>query len=171
MGNDIAYGFLPAQILAWVEEAADRLLAHTSDVILTDLPAETVQSLSPPSFLFFRTLFLPSSRVGRDATVARMNDVNQGLASLASKRQLRLVHLKPHWYGLDPIHFRPGCWREAWREILLGEESALPVPPLSLREWARLQTLPPDRRWLLGVERSSPQSGRRLGRGGRIWLY
>lgn len=49
VGNDILYGFPPAQILSWVEEAADRLLAHTSDVTLTDLPLESVKRLSPRS--------------------------------------------------------------------------------------------------------------------------
>jgi hypothetical protein len=101
----------------------------------------------------------------------RVGEVNQGLAALAARKKLRLVHLKPEWYGFDPIHFRPACWRQAWRDILLGEASASPAARLSLYEWARLLALPPDRRQLFGLEQATPQAGRRLSRGGRLWLY
>lgn len=171
VGNDILYGFSPAQILAWVEEAIDRLLAHTRDVIITDLPAHRVRRLSRSQFLFFRTLFFPPSRVSRDEAFARVDEVNRGLARLAADHGLRLVHLRSEWYDFDPIHFRPAIWPEAWREILLGEESAAFSTPFSPLEWARLHTLPPDRRWFFGVEQATPQSGRRLRRGGRLWLY
>jgi hypothetical protein len=171
VGDDIAYGFDSARILAWIEQTAARLLAHTRDVVITDLPVESVRRLSPAGFLFSRTLFFPSSRVSRDVTFARMEEVNQGLGRLAAERKLRLVHLKPEWYGIDPIHLRPGAWREAWREILLGDESAPPAAPLSALEWASVHTRAPHRRWLLGLEQNTPQPGRRLRRGGRLWSY
>lgn len=171
VGNDILYGFSPAQILSWVEEATDRLLAHTRDVILTDLPAHRVRRLSNAKFLFFRTLFFPPSRVSRDEAVARVDEVSRGLARLASDRGLRLAHLKSEWYAFDPIHFRPAVWRKAWREILLGDEPGGGAAPFSPLEWARLHTLPPDRRWFFGLEQSTPQTGRTLARGGRLWLF
>jgi hypothetical protein len=31
--------------------------------------------------------------------------------------------------------------------------------------------MPPERQWLLGVERFSPQSGKALPSGSRVWLY
>ena len=64
VGNDIAYGVLPAEILERAEEGAARLLAHTSDVTITDLPVESVKRLSPAKFLFFRTLFFLSNKNG-----------------------------------------------------------------------------------------------------------
>jgi hypothetical protein len=171
VGNDILYGFLPAQILEWVEEAAVRLLAHTPDVTITDLPVESVRRLSTRKFLFFRTLFFPSSRVSRDEAFERVHAVSQGLVRLAASRRLRLVHLKPEWYDVDPIHFRPEVWPAAWREIAVGGQSTALPTPFSTLEWARLQTLPPDRRWFFGLEQATPQSGRRLRRGGRLWLF
>ena len=171
VGNDILYGFLPAQILEWVEEAAARLLAHTLDVTITDLPVESVRRLSPRKFLFFRTLFFPSSRVSRDEAFERLDEINRGLCRLAASRRLRLVHLKPEWYDVDPIHFRHAVWPVAWRQILLGEESAALATRFSPTEWARLHTLAPERRWFFGLEQTAPQSGRQLRRGARLWLF
>ncbi len=171
VGNDILYGFAPSQILAWVEEAATRLLAHTRDVILAGLPAQSVKGLSNAKFLFFRTLFFPPSRVSRAEAFASVDEVNRGLARLAEERGLRLVSLRPEWYDFDPIHFRPAVWRGAWSEILLGGEAASGAGPFSPLEWARLHTLPPERRWFLGLEQATPQAGRSLSRGGRLWLF
>ena len=171
VGNDILYGFSPAQILSWVEEAADRLLAHTRDVIITDLPTHRVRLLSPAKFLFFRTLFFPPSRVSRDEAFTRLDEVSRGLARLAADRRLRFVPMRPEWYAFDPIHFRRAAWETAWREILLGEGPAATATPFSPLEWARLHTLPPERRFFFGLEQNTPQSGRALRRGGRLWVY
>jgi hypothetical protein len=171
VGNDIPYGFAPSQILGWVEEAVTRLLVHTRDVTVAGLPAESVKRLSNARFLFFRTLFFPPCRVSRAEAFASVDEVNRGLARLAEERSLRLVHLRPEWYHFDPIHFRPSVWPRAWSEILLGGESAQGAAPFSPLEWARLHTLAPERRWLFGLEQATPQNGRRLSRGGRLWLF
>ncbi|MEO8501919.1 MAG: SGNH/GDSL hydrolase family protein [Vicinamibacteria bacterium] len=171
VGNDILYGFLPAQIVAWVEEAADRLRAYTPDVVITSLPTHNVGRLSSAKFLFFRSLFFPPSRVTRDQAFERVAEVNLGLAGLAASKGLRFVNLRPEWYGVDPIHLRPRVWRTAWREILMGEGTVGGATRFSGLEWARLHTFPPERRWWFGIEQATPQSGRRLRRGGRLWLY
>lgn len=171
VGNDILYGFSPAQILSWVGEATDRLLAHTSDVTITDLPLASVKRLSPAKFLFFRSLFFPPCRLSRDEAFARVDEVNAGLIELAASRQLRLLRLRPDWYGFDPIHFRPAFWGEAWNEILGGRDASRPGPRFSPVEWARLHTLAPEKRWWLGLEGGTRQYGRILRRGGRLWLY
>lgn len=171
VGNDILYGFSPAQILSWVGEAADRLLAHTTDITITDLPLASVKRLSPAKFLFFRSLFFPPCRLSRDEAFARVDEVNAGLIQLAASRHLRLLPLRPSWYGFDPIHFRPAFWREAWNEILVGGGASRPNPRFSPAEWTRLHTLAPEKRWWLGYEAGTRQYGRRLRRGGRLWLY
>ena len=171
VGNDILYGFLPEQILAWVDEAASRLLCHTTDVVLTDLPRASIRRLSPRGFLFFRTLFFPPCRLARDEVFERVDLVNEGLAGIAASRGLRFVHLKEDWYGLDPIHIRPRAWPTAWREIVSGEEVPEDGETPSSLELARLHLLPPERRFLLGLEQVTPQSGRKLRRGGCLWIY
>lgn len=171
VGNDIVYGETPEQILAWVEEAADRLRAHTTDIVVTDLPVESIRRLSPRTFLFFRTLFFPPCRLDREQILERVEQVNAGLIRLARDRGLRLAHLQRRWYSFDPIHLRPGAWSRAWRDIALGEEPDGPASRFAPLEMLRLHTLPPERRSLFGRERHAPQQGRRLGRGGRLWIY
>lgn len=171
VGNDILYGFPAPRILAWVEEAADRLLAHTKDVVLTDLPVHSIRRLSPTAFLFFRTLFFPPCRLSREQVFDTVAEVNAGLAGIAAGRSLRLVRLNPAWYHHDPIHIRPRTWRTAWREILIGDSGPDVATSFSAFEWARLHTLPPDRRFLMGIERCAPQGTRRLRNGCRLSLY
>ncbi len=171
VGNDILYGFSADRILSWVEEAADRLLTHTSDLTITGLPLWSIGRLKPATFRFFRTLFFPPCRLSREAVVSVAEAVDAGLARLARERSARLVRPDPAWYALDPIHLRPRVWRSAWREILKGDSEAVPAAAFSPAEWAGLHLLPPDRRWLAGIERRHEQAGRRLSRGGIVRLY
>lgn len=171
VGDDIMYGETPGQILAWVEEAADRLRAHAEDVVLTDLPVASIRRLSPSAFLFFRSIFFPRCRLGRHEVFDRVEQVNTGLAHLAKDRGCRLAHLARSWYSFDPIHLRPGAWSEAWRDIILGESSNDVASRFAPLELLRVHTLAPERRSLFGFDRVAPQLGRRLRRGGRLWIY
>lgn len=171
VGNDILYGETPERILAWVKEAADRLLTHCKTVVLTSLPAERMSRVSPRSFLFFRTIYFPPCRLSRAEVFARVDEVNRGLTDLAVSRGLRLVRLPEDWYGFDPIHFRPAMWAHAWREILIGGSGTARDSGFSPREFARLHTMRPAWRSLFGRELRAPQAGRRLRLGGRLWIY
>jgi hypothetical protein len=171
VGNDILYGSSPAEILAWVDECADRLQRHTRDVVVTDLPLDSIRRLSPPKFLAFRTFLFPRCRLSYREVLARAEEVTRGLEALAARRQLRLVRLRPQWYGFDPIHIRAGLWRAAWQEILVGEADGRPAHAAAWREMVRLYSLRPERRWILGFEQVTPQAGVALASGGRVWLY
>jgi len=175
VGNDILYGVPPQKLLEWVEEAAGRLLTHTSDVVITTLPVSSVRALSPGRFIFFRSLFFPSSRVTREDAVAGVQQVDEGLQRLAERRHVRLVPLLPEWYGFDPIHIHPRYWAVAWSEVVLGRgnpEGGLSRPAaFSMTEFARLHAMVPERRWIAGLRGGRPQTGRRLPRGGRLWLF
>lgn len=170
VGNDILYGYSPAQMLAWVEEAADRLQRITSDVILTDLPLGNICRLSNARFLFFRSVLFPSSRLSLAQVADRAAEVNEGLASLAAARGLRFFRLRPEWYGFDPIHIQPSQWRHAWQDILCDERRVVESRS-GWSEGMRLYVMRPQRQWLFGVEQVSPQAGLRLPAGGRVWLY
>jgi hypothetical protein len=171
VGNDILYGETPGQILAWVEEAADRLQAHAEAVVLTDLPVENIRRLSPATFLFFRSLFFPPCRLDRHEVFERVEQLNAGVTRLAKDRGFRLVHLRRDWYSFDPIHLRPLVWSRAWRDIIVGESPDDLRPRFAPLELLRVHTLPPERRSLFGIERVAPQQGRPLRRGGRLWIY
>ena len=110
--------------LAWVEECLRRLAPLTRDVTLTGLPLASLRLLSPARYLLFRTVFVPSCRLPLARVLADAERVSAGLEAIAARRGLRLVRLRPEWYGFDPIHIRRALWRPAWREILLGEGRA-----------------------------------------------
>jgi hypothetical protein len=80
---------------------------------------------------------------------------------------VRFQHLRPSWYGLDPIHIRPSLWGTAWQEIL---GISCPVPQSRI-EALRLYAMRPERQWLFGFEQRTAQAGTRLRGGGRVWLY
>ena len=177
VGNDVAYGHGAERTLAWVEECLDRLAPLTSDVTLTDLPLASLRRLSRAKYLAFRTVLVPSCRLPLHRVLEDAERVSDGLVAIAARRSLRLVRVRPEWYGFDPIHIRRRRWRTAWREILLGGDD----PPGrggsrhrradALVEAMRLYALPPERRRVLGRELVTPQTGRDLPAGGRVWLY
>jgi hypothetical protein len=171
VGNDIMYGFPPAQILEWVDECVARLQQFTSDVVVTGLPHAAVAGLPAGRYLLFRTMFFPRCRLTLDQTMRAGVEVDAGLQAIAGSRGAAFLRLKPEWYGIDPIHIRPGMWDAAWREILCGEA---PVPAggrATRREAVRLYCLQPERAAFHGRERRTPQRGVALRRGGRVWLY
>jgi len=170
VGNDILYGFSAQQTLAWVEEALGRLQSFTQDIVLTDLPLASIRRLSRAKFLAFRSILAPSCRLSFDQVVERAERVNAGLAGLAAARGVRFFYLNPDWYGFDPIHIRAASWRPAWQEIL-GSRITANGNLGSRIEALRLYLMPPERQWLLGVERFRPQSGKALPSGSRVWLY
>jgi len=170
VGNDILYGFSANQTLAWVEEALSRLQRVTRDIILTDLSLESIQHLSQPRYLMFRSIFFPGSRMPLARLLETAELINAGLAELSTAHGARLFRLDPAWYGLDPIHIRPAFWLSAWQEILdvRSAESGGGRSPL---EGLRLYFMAPERRWLFGIEQFTPQSGVALPAGARVWLY
>lgn len=169
VGNDVAYGASADQILAWADEAIVRLMRVTSDITLTNLPLTSLRRLSPLKFLVFRSILIPSCRLSFEQVVDTAERVDAGLVTLAARRRVKFVRLRPEWYGFDPIHIRPSLWHSAWCEIL-GASSASRDGRSTLEQW-RLYLMPPERQWLFGREYVRLQSGVRLRAGGRVWLY
>jgi len=171
VGNDIMYGSSAEQILAWVEEAVDRLQRVTSDIILTDLPLASIARLSRPKFLAVRSIVVPGCRLSLAQMLQTAARVQTGLAALASARRLTFFRLNPVWYGFDPIHIRPSLWRTAWQEILAARSERPQHLRRSPVEGLSLYFMPPERQWLFGREQVTPQPGVALRGGGRVWLF
>jgi hypothetical protein len=169
VGNDILYGYSAEQTLEWVHEAVERLQRVTGDIVLTDLPLDSVRRLSRAKFVAFRSMLVPSCRLSLAQVTEAAERVTAGLADLAASHGVRFLRLNPAWYGFDPIHIRPSCWRPAWQEILgcaaRGDRGR------AWREAVGLYLLRPERRWVLGMEQVTPQHGVALRTGGRVWLY
>jgi hypothetical protein len=171
VGNDIMYGYPPAQILEWVEECVARLQQFTPDVVITGLPHAAVAGLPAGRYLLFRSIFFPRCRLALNDTMRIAAAVDAGLQAIAANRGASFLRLKQEWYGLDPIHIRPGMWVAAWQEILLGGQQAVARRRATRREAVRLYCLLPERASFLGRERRTPQRGVALRGGGRVWLY
>ena len=170
VGNDILYGFSPDQTLTWVGEVLRRLRRVTEDIVVTDLPLDSVRRLSKMKFLAFRSVLVPSCRLSLPQVLERAELLNAGLAELTSAQGATLRHLDPEWYGFDPIHLRPSVSRVAWQQIL-GAEPPAGANGVSPGESLRLHLMRPERRWMFGREQLTPQSGIALPSGGRVWLY
>jgi hypothetical protein len=172
VGNDVLYGMPAGRIVAWVDEAIARLQRITADIVLTDLPLARARRLTRIEFLAFRSIVVPQCRLSLAEVLETAERVNEGLEAIAAARGVSFFRLKPEWYGADPIHIRPSLWRSAWREILRGEPGAATAEAAgSRREAWRLYLMRPERQWLFGRERFTPQHGVPLAPGGRVWLY
>lgn len=170
VGNDILYGFPPSTILGWVEDAIGRLQRHGADVVVAGLPKVGVDDISRAKFLAFRSILFPRCRLSFEAVSETAAAIEEGLARIAGTRGLRFVPLKPEWYGVDPIHIRPGHWRDAWQEILCGRR--VPDAGRAPRgEGLRLYFMRPERQRVFGVEQVTAQTGTRLAGGGKVWLF
>jgi hypothetical protein len=169
VGNDVLYGSSAEQTLAWVAEALNRLGRRTRDIVVTDLPLASIRRLSPTKFLLFRSILVPACRLSLSQVLETAERVNAGLAELSTGHGAKLFRLNPDWYGFDPIHIRPSLWQAAWQEIL-GSQCTPPMP-LSRMEGMRLSLMPPERQWLFGRERFTPQAGTALPLGARVRLY
>ena len=170
VGNDILYGFSAEQTLAWTAEAVERLRKFTPDIVLTDLPLAAIRRLSQAKFLAFRSILIPSCRLSLGEILHAAEQVNDGLAALAAARSIQFFPLNPEWYTFDPIHIRPSQWRPAWQEIL-GCKSGTRRDGGGRLEGLKLYFTPPERQWLFGMEQFTPQAGRKLPSGAKVWLY
>lgn len=154
IGNDIAYGQLPAQVVEWVDALATRLERQGIEVVVTGVPAESLRQLPSWMFLILRKLYFTGSPISQSAVNQRLDDLQEGLIEMCQRRGLQFLDIDSSWYGLDRFHLRPvameGCWRQ-WLSRLSPEETR--VEPLS---WARTVHLRPADYWLFG----KPKGGR-----------
>jgi hypothetical protein len=167
VGNDIVYGFPAERILAWVDDALGRLARVSDDLVLTGLPMDGIRQLPPWKFRAVRSVFFPSCRLSFADLLATAEQVDAGLADVARARGARFLPLEPSWYGFDPIHIKPSQWQSAWQQVL----GVAPRIERSGLEAARLYLRRPEVRWMCGIEQRTEQTGARLPRGARVWLY
>jgi hypothetical protein len=174
IGNDILYGAAPDTILSWVRECVTRLRALGAEITITDLPLHRIRRLTRAGFLLVRSVLFPRCQLDLAETLARCELLAAGVAGIARMENLKLVQLRPEWYGLDPIHLRLRWWAAAWRQILLGD-SGVPTPPLQPASrrigGLRLYLAAPQRQRRFGVERTSAQPAIQTQAGTRVWFY
>jgi len=118
IGNDILYESAPEKILRRVEWCVSQLQKQSAQIVVTNLPMASIQSLSKRRYLFFRNIFYPFCRLPRSETVSRARAVHQGLIDLASCRNFTLYEQEPFWFGPDGIHVHYWKRRAFYRDVL-----------------------------------------------------
>ncbi|MHC5001525.1 MAG: hypothetical protein ACYTJ0_00210, partial [Planctomycetota bacterium] len=106
IGNDVAYGHEPATITGWLEQCLDRLAESEARIVVTGLPLESIDRLSPLRFRVARTLLFPGRRLELEDARRTVRALDDAVRRLAGHYAARVVPLPGRWYGLDPVHIR-----------------------------------------------------------------
>ena len=118
IGNDLAYEVAVETVVEWVNTCLDRMLAMSAQVVLCDLPMETLRQVGASRYRFFRTLFFPQCRLDWREMLHRAERLSEGLKELAKRREIAIFTGRKAWYGLDPIHPGRGSYPEMWSQLL-----------------------------------------------------
>lgn len=172
-GNDIVYGAGPDEVLAWIERCVERLRRLESEVVVTGIPLQRLERLTPAGYALVRAAFYSRHRwLPLAHALDQARALAEGLQRLAERHGATFVPLPGEWYGIDPIHMRPSQWQRAWRAILAaGAPSEPAAPDGRLPSALRLYALRPERQWLFGRERRTAQPALLLPSGGSVSLY
>lgn len=173
IGNDLAFGFEPAEVAEWVDACLAQLVAHDAQIVLTALPLETLQRLPTWEFRFFARLFFPHRGIEREQVLEAAEDLDLRLEQLARERKLVRLVPRSDWYGHDPIHVQSIARKEVWRTYVSPwRPKARPkrVPEFDA-PWKQSGRLISRDRALFGRAAGRPQPCASLADGTRIFLY
>ncbi|MAG94045.1 MAG: hypothetical protein CMJ48_09875 [Planctomycetaceae bacterium] len=174
IGNDILYGAAPDTIAEWLDVCLRQLCVAGTQAVMTQLPLESAQSLSPTRFNVARRLFFPNSTLTLDEVLESAAALSESVSQLAERYKTTLFEPPSHWYGLDPIHIRHSLRAPAWSAILndwSSEEGGFPMRPTSLLRSLRLWSARPVDYWSRNRPRSQLQPVCRFGDGTTVTLY
>ena len=174
VGNDIAFGHTPDEILGWlttVFERLDRLGAHT---LVTGLPLERLRDQSAVNFCVFRMLYFPQYPLRQADILAKVEEVHARVEELTARFGFTFVPKERHWYGYDPIHIQFSHMKEAWEKILRGwddEERVAHKRWANPRRAVELWSLRPERYDIFGEKFLTTQPCYRTRRSSTIAMY
>jgi hypothetical protein len=117
VGNDLLYGVDATQTMSWVNETVERLSHQSQSILITGLPIDSLNGLSERRFNFFRRVLFPSSTLTFETALIEGVELHAQLLKFGDSH-FSTTTPKAKWYGLDPIHIRRRCRREAWERYL-----------------------------------------------------
>lgn len=170
VGNDLLYGADSAQTMNWVVETIDRLKECSSNVVVTGLPVDALNGLSPRRFEFFRRLMFPQSTLTFETALTESGNLHRQMLAAGDQRTVSSTTPYGNWYGLDPIHIRRRCRREAWEKYL-----SLCLPDMTWKrcgpvaDWS-VWNGTAERRWKRSILLTSQQPTR-TSNGNELWLF
>ena len=160
IGNDLGYEVPVETLLDWVAGCIDNIQRHDAEIVLTDVPIDSIQEINERKFLLFRALMFPNCRLQKHELVERVKHLKEGLHELARPRNIPVFPVQKQWYGFDPIHPRWSCLSQMWNELLSNFSGYKPSPSRSSDSWlnaAYLRLLRAERWSQFGVSRRAVQ--------------
>ncbi len=174
VGNDLAYEAPVERIVAWIDAALDRLQSRGAQVVLNNLPIESLRTVGASRYRVLRALFFPSSRLPRTELLSRAERLSDELARLAERRKTPIFSGSIDAYGLDPIHPRRAAAGAIWEAMLATLTTAAAAPPLvrpgAVIAW-RLNQLKPQTWSQFGLARRAAQPAARFADGTTLALF
>ncbi len=173
VGNDLAYGVQPEQIVEGVGTCITRLQKVHAKIVLALPPVERLVSLPSWRFSLIRALYFPRHGLNRSETTHGLQTLDVRLRGLAAETGVQVVPPESSWYGWDPIHLARSRQYEAWARIVAPffPEPVRQGKRLSLRQRRRLLIAQPEVQWLFGVELHRRQPLTRWAEAESLWLY
>ncbi len=174
VGNDLLYGVSPSQLAHWVGECVDRLCACNAQIVIAELPMDSILRTSSLRFKIFRTIFFPPSQLSFDDACQLVRDVNSRLRALAMESDCTLVATQKEWYGMDPIHIRRRFRRTAWQTAVDAWKSpGSDCEPryFSMKNHISVELATPQKWRILGCERGRAQPVVVLSDGSTLSVY
>jgi hypothetical protein len=173
IGNDVIFGYDAKQIIRWLDDCLARLSTVTDRLVITRLPLESLQGLSPLRYRLVKSLYFPRARIDVDRALGQVQELNAYLTECAHRYRAYVVHPDPRWYGWDPIHIRRDVRAAAWQRVLScwSDGRMPPSAKPSLRRWFKTLAMRPLDWSLFGFPLHNQQPSGRLPDGSTIWLY
>lgn len=173
IGNDILYGVPVSRISEWLEHCFEQMAPLAEKIVVTELPLESVKSLSQRKFSLIRKIFFPQSRLSLREAISSAYQLNDALSQLAKRYDAAIVKPQNDWYGFDPIHIRRCRVKQAWKKILSPwADDTEPEPAIgNLRQSVYLRCLRPKMRRLFGWTQRKKQPAGKLRDGSTVAYY
>lgn len=178
IGNDLLYGFAPAQVAEWVEACLAGLRERGLRIAITGLPLASVARVGAIRYRALCTLYVPGCPLTLPGLRAAAEELDARVAALAARHGAAHIAQPAEWYGLDAIHVRRRRLDDLWQRVadawgLPATASATPSSPRrsgSFARWAAVGSRAAEVRSLAGRPRFTPQPvlvRDRL----RLWMY
>jgi hypothetical protein len=174
IGNDVANGVAPHEIVSWVSACVNRLRQHNASMVMTNLPTAGLSALAKWRFLAVRSVYFPFSRIPMNVVIENAKAVHRGLTDLSANKHVELVEQPAEWFGPDVVHIHPTKRRLAYGSMIerlpLGSTDNVDnIRSDSILAWGQRPRF--AYRTMIGVEQREPQPSGRFTNGSVVSLF
>ncbi|MFL2870380.1 MAG: hypothetical protein ACJZ8O_06470 [Pirellulaceae bacterium] len=142
IGNDIAYGSPPDELLAWVTTVIERLSEHCEHIAISRLPTGSIARLGRFRFWVLKTFFFRGTPLQFSDIMNAVDSVNDGLEQLSQEYPITLVEPETRWYSPDIIHIKSRRYATAWKSMMAPIVDFVGASTGQIVRYARKQIVP-----------------------------